>query len=93
MLSGAICGGQYPLLHSIISNRDGQLKSVPSFAAWEVFAASAIYWYIIPVLQFGLGILIVDTWQYFLHRAMHMNKWLYSEFLFQSQDEHEGWAN
>lgn len=93
MLSGAIRGGQYPPLNSIITNGDGQLKSVPSFAAWEVLAASAIYWYIIPVLQFGLGILIVDTWQYFLHRAMHMNKWLYSEYISQSHDEHEGWAN
>lgn len=92
MLSGAIRGGQYPSLNSIVDG-DGQQKGVPSFAAWEVLAASAIYWYIIPVLQFGLGILIVDTWQYFLHRAMHMNKWLYSECLFRNHDEHEGWAN
>jgi len=25
-------------------------------------------------------VLFVDTWQYFLHRAMHMNKWLYTAF-------------
>lgn len=78
MLSGAIRGGQYPSLNSVISDSDGQHTAVPSFAAWEVLAASAIYWYIIPVLQFGFGMFIVDTWQYFLHRAMHMNKWLYS---------------
>lgn len=86
MLSGAIRGGQYPLLNSVIVDGDGQRRGVPSFAAWEVLAATAIYWYIIPVLQFALGMLIVDTWQYFLHRAMHMNKWLYSECLIQDYD-------
>ncbi|MCJ1265775.1 hypothetical protein MMC22_005655 [Lobaria immixta] len=78
MLSGAIRGGQYPSLNVRIADRDGQHIGIPSFAAWEVLAASAVYWYIIPMLQFGLGLLIVDTWQYFLHRAMHMNKWLYN---------------
>lgn len=78
MLSGAIRGGQYPSLNSVLVDGYGQSTGVPSFASWEVLAASAMYWYIIPVLQFGFGILIVDTWQYFLHRAMHMNRWLYS---------------
>ena len=81
ILAGAIRGGQYPSLNSAIADSDGQHTDVPSFAAWEVLAASAIYWYVIPVLQFSLGVVIVDTWQYFLHRAMHMNKWLYSECL------------
>lgn len=40
--------------------------------------AKAIYWVAIPFLQFTVAILIVDTWQYFLHRAMHMNKFLYT---------------
>ncbi|MCJ1470219.1 hypothetical protein MMC07_008864 [Pseudocyphellaria aurata] len=80
MLSGAIRGGQYPLLKSVIVDGNGQHRAVPSFAAWEVLAATAIYWYIIPALQFIMGMLIVDTWQYFLHRAMHMNKWLYNTF-------------
>ena len=57
---------------------------VPTFAVWEMLAAKAIYWVVIPVFQFGLAIIFVDTWQYFLHRAMHMNKWLYSMYLFTS---------
>lgn len=77
-LSGAILGGQYPLLASVAS-KGGHELTVSVFAEWESLSANAIYWYIIPVLQFGLGIIIVDTWQYFLHRAMHMNKWLYSK--------------
>ena len=36
------------------------------------------YWYIAPVLRLGVAIFVMDTWQYFLHRAMHEIKWLYS---------------
>lgn len=36
-----------------------------------------IYWWGIPVVQFAFAIFFIDTWQYFLHRAMHMNKFLY----------------
>ncbi|KAF7370738.1 Sphingosine hydroxylase [Mycena sanguinolenta] len=39
-----------------------------------------IYWWAIPVLQFLVAIFIIDTWQYFLHRSMHMNKFLYRHF-------------
>lgn len=89
MLSGAILGGQYPLLNSAAAFGDASPTAAPSFAAWEVSVASALYWYIVPVLQFIVGMLIVDTWQYFLHRAMHMNKWLYSEFFDSTSDGNE----
>lgn len=62
-MAGALSGGRY---------------STRSFASWEILTAKAIYWAIIPCLQFVVAILIVDTWQYFLHRAMHMNKFLYT---------------
>ncbi|KAF7370737.1 Sphingosine hydroxylase [Mycena sanguinolenta] len=39
-----------------------------------------IYWWAIPVLQFLVAIFTIDTWQYFLHRSMHMNKFLYRHF-------------
>lgn len=79
MLAGAISGGQYPAVNSI-----GAVGGIPqsgmlSFAPWELMLASAIYWILVPALQFTVAILVVDTWQYFLHRAMHMNKWLYSK--------------
>lgn len=79
MLAAALAGGKYPLLSSGL---DVAGSAVPAFASWEMFVAKAIYWYIVPALQFFLAIVFVDTWQYFLHRAMHMNKWLYSEFDF-----------
>ena len=77
MLAGALQGGRYPSLENMNAVGDYS-KSRPGFARWELILASAIYWVLIPALQFGLAIVVVDTWQYFLHRAMHMNKWLYS---------------
>ena len=49
----------------------------PAFASWELAVGSALYWYAIPALQFAAAIFVIDTWEYMLHRAMHMNKWLY----------------
>ena len=79
MIAGAVSGGHYPSLMNLIEIGDGYEATVPSFAGWEIFVAKAIYWFIVPALQFGFAALVVDTWQYFLHRAMHMNKWLYSK--------------
>lgn len=78
LLAGALSGGNYPFLTTGLDVVTG--KGVPAFATWEIKLAEAIYWYIIPAFQFALAIVVVDTWQYFWHRAMHMNKWLYSEY-------------
>jgi sphinganine C4-monooxygenase len=77
MLAGALAGGQYPSLQQIIAV-NGQATLAPAFADWELLVAKIIYHVAVPALQFVIGIIIVDTWQYFWHRAMHMNKWLYS---------------
>lgn len=71
-------GGYYPHLTQQIIGVSGQNILVPAYDSWEVWTAQLIYWMLIPALQFGVAIFIVDTWQYFLHRAMHMNKWLYT---------------
>ncbi|ESZ95969.1 hypothetical protein SBOR_3661 [Sclerotinia borealis F-4128] len=78
MVAGVLAGGKYPGLMEGLNVVSGE--QIPAFAEWEMWAAKMIYWYIVPALQFGLAIAIVDTWQYFLHRAMHMNKWLYTTF-------------
>jgi len=65
----------YPTLASALA---GGRYSTDGFANWEVVTAKAIYHALIPLAQFTVAILIVDTWQYFLHRAMHMNKFLYT---------------
>ncbi|PGH21443.1 hypothetical protein AJ80_03234 [Polytolypa hystricis UAMH7299] len=80
ILAGALSGGHYPFLIQKVVSPSGSIAFAPAFAAWELFAARAIYWYILPAVQFVLATLFVDTWQYFLHRAMHMNKWLYTTF-------------
>ncbi|KAJ3505812.1 hypothetical protein NLJ89_g7222 [Agrocybe chaxingu] len=39
-----------------------------------------LYWWGVPALQFLTAMFIIDTWQYFLHRLMHVNKFLYKRF-------------
>ena len=78
LLAGVFLGGKYPVLSNIDALNDPSALGVPQFANWELVLASAIYWVLVPAAQFTIAILVVDTWQYFLHRAMHMNKWMYS---------------
>ncbi|KAI9759717.1 MAG: hypothetical protein M1835_000321 [Candelina submexicana] len=78
-LGGTLAGGRYPLLETTVSSSPDP-PIVPAFAGWEVITAEALYWYLVPAVQFLSAIVVVDTWQYFLHRAMHMNKWLYNTF-------------
>ncbi|KAI1637206.1 fatty acid hydroxylase superfamily-domain-containing protein [Biscogniauxia mediterranea] len=78
LLAGALAGGHYPFLNSGLDTSNG--STVPAFAAWELIVAKAIYYAVIPGLQLVLAATVLDTWQYFLHRTMHMNKWLYAKF-------------
>jgi sphinganine C4-monooxygenase len=39
-----------------------------------------LYWWGIPAAQLLFSLFVVDTWQYFLHRWMHSNKFLYKQF-------------
>lgn len=77
MLAGALAGGSYPDVTESLVLDGGTPVVVPAFNGWELAVAGFIYWYFVPALQFMLAICIVDTWQYFLHRAMHLNRWLY----------------
>ncbi|KAI8070716.1 fatty acid hydroxylase superfamily-domain-containing protein [Gongronella butleri] len=40
----------------------------------------AMYYALIPAMQFFLAMVILDAHQYFLHRLFHMNKFLYKHF-------------
>ncbi|KAL2053384.1 hypothetical protein ABVK25_006378 [Lepraria finkii] len=80
MLAGALMGGQYPSTDSLKGLEMSSQPTALGFAAWELNLAWALYWVLVPMLQFGVAVLVVDTWQYFLHRAMHMKKWLYTTF-------------
>lgn len=78
LLAGALSGGHYPFLTTELDGGAG--TQVPAFASWETLVAKAIYWLIIPAFQVWFAIVFVDTWQYFCHRAMHLNKWMYTHF-------------
>lgn len=71
LVAGALAGGYYPSLVNA--------NSEPAFTSWEILLAKATYHLLIPAVQFFVAICIVDTWQYFLHRLMHVNKWLYGK--------------
>ena len=64
-LAAVVAGGRYP--------------GLPAFASWELNTAGFLYWYAVPAVQFMAAIIIIDAWEYMLHRAMHMNKWLYGK--------------
>ncbi|KAF8513419.1 sphingosine hydroxylase [Hysterangium stoloniferum] len=55
----------------------GDATGIKILAAQGQHTVSWLYWWGIPIFQFLLAIFIIDTWQYFLHRAFHMNKTLY----------------
>jgi len=77
LLAGALAGGHYPFLTTQLDGISG--AQVPAFAMWEIVVAKAIYWVIIPTFQVWVAVCFLDTWQYFWHRAMHVNKWMYSK--------------
>ena len=80
ILAGALAGGSYPSATQSHDSENGAEVLAPAFMGWELAVAGFIYWYFVPALQFMLAVSIVDTWQYFLHRAMHLNRWLYGGF-------------
>ena len=57
---------------------NGQSAQLLQDAGWEIVLAYYIYYYTIPAFQFTAAIFFADTWQYFYHRLVHVNKWLYS---------------
>lgn len=73
LLAGALAGGHYPFLTTRLDT-----ASVPAFATWELLLAKTIYWLLIPGFQMWVAVAFLDSWQYFWHRAMHVNKWMYS---------------
>ncbi|KAL8826213.1 MAG: hypothetical protein Q9191_003940 [Dirinaria sp. TL-2023a] len=46
----------------------------------DLTAAKTIYYFLVPLAQFALAIFIADTWQYFTHRIVHTNQYLYNNF-------------
>ncbi|KAK0507607.1 hypothetical protein JMJ35_010130 [Cladonia borealis] len=55
----------------------GQREWTGGYTAWEIYAAKTLYWVVEPAARFGIAIMFSDAWQYFWHRAMHSNKWMF----------------
>lgn len=83
LLAGVLAGGYYPVPAGEATG------AAPTFAAWEMTLAKAIYYVLIPALQYFVAVFILDTWQYFLHRLMHVNRWLYSKLTYSLYIYHE----
>jgi len=77
LIAGALAGGYYPFLTTELKGSEGL---VPAFAGWEMLVAKFVYYFVVPGIQLFVAIAFLDTWQYALHRFMHVNKWMYSEF-------------
>ena len=46
--------------------------NMPNLASAEV-----MYWFALPIFRQFIAILVLDGWEYWIHRLMHMNKFLY----------------
>lgn len=77
LLAGALAGGHYPFLTTSLDGLAG--AQIPTFAGWELTLAKAIYYLVIPGLQLWFAVVVEDTWQYWWHRFMHTNRWMYSK--------------
>ncbi|KAL8909539.1 MAG: hypothetical protein Q9171_005018 [Xanthocarpia ochracea] len=64
------------LLNSIVYPHLGDGLTY-GFAPWELWVAKTIYWVLEPAARFSIAIFFSDSWQYFWHRAMHSNKWMF----------------
>lgn len=77
-----IDSGRLPAILTTFSpNRsDGLIGnfSTHSFLPSELFLAQAIYYFVVSIFQFVVAVFISDYWQYFGHRWMHSNKFMYS---------------
>ncbi|KAK4650727.1 Sphingolipid C4-hydroxylase sur2 [Podospora pseudocomata] len=83
LLAGALAGGDYPFLTTELVVEGGKkavMETVPAFAVWEVVLAKLMYWVVVPGFQMWVAVAVMDTWQYFWHRAMHVNKWMYTNW-------------
>jgi sphinganine C4-monooxygenase len=46
--------------------------NLPNLASAEV-----MYWFLLPLLRQIVAVFVLDAWEYWIHRLMHVNKFLY----------------
>ena len=88
---GYVLSGGPDLVHSHEYNIAGWVQTVraaestwmafspkDTTAVWELALAETIYWALVPAVRLFVALFLSDTWQYFTHRLLHQNRWLYS---------------
>ena len=65
------------IVNLVMTPHIGQQAWTGGYTAWEIYAAKTLYWFLEPAARFGIAIFFSDSWQYFWHRAMHSNKWMF----------------
>ncbi|OCH91015.1 sphingosine hydroxylase [Obba rivulosa] len=71
--------GLAPSLSGVVLRMFGNTQGSVILRNYGAELLYSLYWWAIPVSKFFLGMFIIDTWQYFLHRGMHMNTYLYKK--------------
>ncbi|KAI0759596.1 sphingosine hydroxylase [Trametes elegans] len=69
-----------PAMASAIERVFGAEYGAQLLATKGGHALYTLYWWAIPAAKFFFGMFIIDTYQYFLHRAVHVNSFLYRNF-------------
>ena len=49
----------------------------PPYNLPNLASAEVVYWFALPVLRQVIAVFILDAWEYWIHRLMHVNKFLY----------------
>lgn len=65
-----------------------EMTGYEAFDVWKIqnnlnttqFIAETCYYWIFPAVRLIFAFFLIDSWQYFLHRFMHQNKWAYRNF-------------
>ena len=66
---------------SVYSGSETDAGDIIAISMLDLIAAKSIYYLLAPLAHLSLAVFIADTWQYFTHRIVHMNQYLYSEFV------------
>lgn len=64
---------------SVYSGSEIETGDIVSISMLDLITAKIIYYLLVPLAQFALAVFIADTRQYFTHRIVHENHYLYSE--------------
>ena len=54
-----------------------QILRSPPWNLPNLASAEVVYWVLLPIMRQVIAIFVLDAWEYWIHRLMHVNKFLY----------------